>query len=132
MSLTRPAGRTSSRLSILSSPMSGRLIRSLLFAKKPATTMPKRLPSKNIAVVLLLRVFLCWRETLISSAFLGSSGVSGAGLPSRGVGDSEGVSLARARRRRRADAMISAADCPWGHQAEQASNTSCQPVDRRV
>jgi hypothetical protein len=43
---------------MLSSPMSGRFIRSLLFAKKPATTIPNRLPSKNMAVVLLFRVFL--------------------------------------------------------------------------
>lgn len=107
---------------MLSSPISGKVIRSLLFAKKPATTMPNRLPSRNIAVVLLFRVFLWWCTTVIFSTPSGGSGPSGAGLSSGEVADSEGVSLVIARRRRRAEAIVSAESLPrLGAQAEQAS-----------
>lgn len=50
MSVTRPAGKTSKKLSIVSSPISGKSIRSLLLAKNPAATSPNRLPSRNTNV----------------------------------------------------------------------------------
>ncbi len=56
MSLTRPAGRTSNKLSMLKSPISGKSIKSLVLAKKPAAMMPNRLPQKEDGSSLALYV----------------------------------------------------------------------------
>lgn len=104
MSFTRPAGRTSNRLSILSSPISGKSIRSLLCAKKPAAMMPKRLPRRKMAVFLRLRVFGRWWT--ISAVSPGFAGLSSRGA---GVGDSEVASLSSTRRRR----VLAISDCAY-------------------
>lgn len=125
MSLTRPAGRTSNKLSMLSSPISGKSIRSLLLAKKPAAMMPNRLPRRNIAVVFLLRVLAGWRA---APAFL----LPFAGLLSRGVGVSEGdgegvrapVPAPAARRRSVAGMTLEALN------AVVASTPSCDVLRR--
>lgn len=58
ISFANPAGSTSRMLSMLRSPISGRLISSLLLARNPASRMPNKLPSRKMKVFRRFRVLL--------------------------------------------------------------------------